>query len=37
MVIEPAPLVIVTPEPAVKVAFSSVLPVVLPMRICPSV
>jgi hypothetical protein len=37
IVIEPAPLVTATPEPAVMVALVSVLPVVLPIRICPSV
>ena len=37
MVIEPVPFVIEMPVPAVKVAFVSVLPVVLPMSNCPLV
>lgn len=37
MVMAPDPLVMVTPVPAVNVAFVSVLPVVLPISNCPSV
>jgi hypothetical protein len=37
IVIEPAPPAIEMPDPAVSVALVSVLPVVLPIRICPSV
>ena len=37
MVMPPALFVTVMPEPAVRVAFVSVLPVVLPMSNCPSV
>ena len=37
MVIAPDPLVMLMPEPAVNVAFVSVLPVVLPINNCPSV
>jgi hypothetical protein len=37
MVIEPVPLVIDTPVPAVNVAFVSVLPVELPISNSPSV
>lgn len=37
IVIEPDPLVIVTPQPAVSVALVSVLPVVLPISSCPLV
>ena len=35
--IDPLPLVIVTPDPAVKVAAVKVLPVVFPINNCPSV
>ena len=35
--IEPLPLVIVTPDPAVRVALVKVLPVVFPINNCPSV
>jgi hypothetical protein len=35
--IDPAPFVIVIPAPAVKVAFARVLPVVFPIKSCPSV
>jgi hypothetical protein len=37
IVIDPVPLVIVIPVPAVRVAFVNVLPVVLPISSCPSV
>ena len=37
MVMPPAKLVIVTPEPAVSVALVSVLPVLLPISSWPSV
>ena len=37
MVIEPPPLVIPIPVPAVNVAFANVFPVELPISNCPSV
>jgi len=37
IVIDPEPLVIVVPAPAVSVALVNVLPVVLPIRSCPLV